>query len=191
VSEHVIPKIGFQGFGFRNKGIHRIALQVQSEFDEAIIRLHIPYSLFVDNNGIEARARVAEVEQIITKPGIKIEVSHDFKTEAEVVAWLNENTINCYFFDPLPNCGISSSIDYALAARRPIAITKSHMLVHLWNLKPSVLIEENSLRTIIANGIAPLEPLYEKYTQAQVAKDYENVCDVILAVPKEKYKRIH
>ena len=76
-----IPIIGFQGFGFPHKGICRIAYKIQEEFDEAIFRLHIPYSYFGDPTGEQARARVNEVYSIITKPGIKIEVSHNFFSE--------------------------------------------------------------------------------------------------------------
>ena len=37
------PIIGFQGFGPPHKGIARLARKVQEEFDEAILRLHIPF----------------------------------------------------------------------------------------------------------------------------------------------------
>ena len=54
-----------------HKGIEKIAYQVIKEFDEAIIRLHIPNSFYVDPQGYQARARVNAVRQIVSKkPGI-------------------------------------------------------------------------------------------------------------------------
>jgi len=175
-----IPIIGFQGFGFPHKGINRIAYKIQEEFDEAIFRLHIPSSFYGDPNGDSARQRVAEVQQIITKPGIKIEASYDFLSDEEIVKWLNNNTVNCYFYDYLENSGIASSPDYAISARRPIAINNSRMFINLHDLTPSIEIEKNSLKQIIENGITPLLPIYEKYKPQNVVCDYENVCDILL-----------
>lgn len=182
-SEYVdnkIPKIGFQGFGPRHKGIHKIAEQVQKEFDEAIIRLHIPFSFYEDSQGIQARNRVAEVKSIIKKPGIKIESSHDLLPTSDIIKFLSENTINCYFYDYLDGAGLASSPDYALAARRPIAVTKSHQLRNYQNLTPSICIEDNSLSDIISFGLSPLNGLYNQYSEDNVINDYENVIKKIL-----------
>uniref|UniRef100_A0A6C0K7P1 Glycosyltransferase n=1 Tax=viral metagenome TaxID=1070528 RepID=A0A6C0K7P1_9ZZZZ len=176
----IIPRIGFQGFGLGHKGIAKLAHQIQSEFDEAIFRLHMPYSYFCDRDGHEAKTRVNEVRSIITKPGIRIEVSHDFLSDEDIIKWLNENTVNCYFYDYLPNSGIASSPDYAIAARRPIAINNSRMLVNLHNLSPSIEIEKTSLKEIINNGITPLLPIYEKYKKENVVRRYEEICDILL-----------
>jgi hypothetical protein len=101
---------------------------VQEEFDEAIIRLHIPNSFYGDPNGWAAMQRVEEVKSIIRKPNIKIQHSHNLLSTNEVIDFLNENTINCYFYDYLNGAGLASSPDYALATNRPIAVTKSHQL---------------------------------------------------------------
>ena len=173
-------KIGFQGFGFKHKGICKIAHQIQTEFDEAIFRLHMPFSYYGDPDGSDAKQRVAEIKQIINKPGIKIEVSHDFLSDDDIVKWLSENTINCYFFDYLENSGIASSPDYAIAARKPMAINNSRMFMNLHDLTPTIEIEKTNLKQIIENGITPLLPLYEKYTHGNVLKDYETICDILM-----------
>jgi hypothetical protein len=180
-----IPIIGFQGFGLRHKGIHKIAEKVQEEFDEAVIRLHIPFSFYVDPEGKEARNRVAEVRNIIKKPGIKIEASHELLSTDKVVEFLGENTINCYFNDFHPSPGLASSPDYALSARRPIAVTKSQQLRNFLGLTPSVCIEDNSLKDIISFGLKPLENLHNLYTEESVLRDYEAMIDKVLE-PKPK-----
>jgi hypothetical protein len=184
-----IPIIGFQGFGPRHKGIHKIAEKVQEEFDEAVIRLHIPFSFYGDPEGNEARKRVAEVRDIIKKPGIKVEASHDLLSTDEIVKFLSENTINCYFYDYLPGAGLASSPDYALAARRPLAVTKSHQLRNFIGLNPSICIEDNSLKDIISFGLKPLEKLHNSYTEESVLRDYETMLDKILAPKPTSYTR--
>lgn len=170
------PIIGFQGFGIPHKGIVRIAIKIQEEFDNATFRLHMPFSFYVDPNGDTARQIIYEIRHIITKPGIKIEVSHDFLSDEEIINWLNKNTINCYFYDYLENAGIASSPDYAIAAMKPIAINNSRMFVNLHDLEPSIEIEKNSLKNIIKNGITPLLPIYEKYTHKNLLLSYETLC---------------
>ena len=93
---------------------------------------------------------------------------------------LAQNTINCYFYDYLDGCGLASSPDYALAAGRPIAVTRSHQMRNYWDLKPSVLIEHSSIREIIANGTAPLEPLYKAYSKESVWQDYSRILNRLL-----------
>jgi len=176
-----VPIIGFSGFAAPHKGIHRIAQKVQEEFDEAVINLHIPFGFYGDPHGTQARRAVQDVRRAIRKPGISVVASHDLLSVPDVVDLLAQNTINCYFYDFLAGCGLASSPDFALAARRPIAVTKSHQFRHLWNLEPSILIEENSLKEIIENGITPLEPLYQAYTEENVVADYERILDHLLS----------
>ena len=167
------PIIGFQGFGFAHKGIEKIAHQVVKEFDEAIIRLHIPNALYGDSLGHNAQARVEAVRKIVSKkPGIEVVASFDMMDIQTIINVLAQNTINCYFYDYVDGAGLSSSIDFALAARRPIASSKSHQMRHLWNLTPSILIEQKSLKEIIAQGTTPLEQLYIDYSVDSVLNDY-------------------
>jgi len=173
--EHGIPIIGWQGFPAPWKGVHRIAAQVQNEFDEAIIRLHMPDGFFTQPKNVYGPQILAQVKSIITKPGIKVEVSNNWLNEQGIVNWLAQNTINCYFYDYLDGAGMSGSIDYAIAARRPIAITKSHQFKSYWSLEPTIIIESSSLKQIIANGTKPWEPVYKRFTPEQIHKDFTNI----------------
>lgn len=171
--ENQIPVIGFHGFGFPHKGIHRIAGQVVKEFDEAIIKLHMPFAFYGDAYGWQASQRINEVQNIIkSKPGIKLICTHEMLEPDQIVNWLAQNTINCYFFDYQDGVCPSSSLDFAIAARRPVAVTKSYQMRHVWNLSPSILIEENSLKTIISNGIEPLKNLYTLCSKESVQNDF-------------------
>lgn len=178
------PIIGSQGFGPIHKGYYRIAQQVVKEFDEALIRLHIPRgyyeSLAGADNATMSANMVRDVVRNSGKSGIEVHITHDFMSKQEIVDMLAQNTINCYFYDYLDQCGLASSPDYALAAGRPIAVTRSHQMRNFWNLSPTVLIENSSLREIISNGTAPLEPLYKAYTKENVMLEYSNALTQIL-----------
>jgi hypothetical protein len=158
-----IPTIGSFGFGFSNKGFSRLASLVQDQFDKAIIRVHIAFSKYFDPSGAEARARVQEMRNIIKKPGIEIIASHDLLSTAELLDFLAKNTMNAFLYDNMHR-GISSTIDYALAVNRPIAINRTHMFRHIYNARPSILIEETSLPTIIENSILPLVPFKQEWS---------------------------
>lgn len=176
-----IPMIGSFGFGFHNKGYHRIVQQVQEEFDEAIIRLHIPFAHFGDQYGDSARSIGDYCKSLVHKPGVRIEVTHHFMSDEQILDFLAQNTINCFFFDNMYGRGISSSIDYALSVKRPIAITgMGWMFRHIRNISPTICIEYASLKWIIANGNTPLEPYQQMWSKENTIKDYERILDNVL-----------
>jgi len=148
---------------------------VNEEFDKCIFKLHIPPAFYFDRDGRETNQRIDEVRSKITKPGIQLEFTHNMMTTQELVNWLGQNTINCYFYDyPLP-AGLASAPDYALAARRPIAVSNNMMLKHFSKCNPSVIINEPyTLKQIISNGVAPLEHLHKAYSKESFLTDWGN-----------------
>jgi hypothetical protein len=176
-----IPTIGSFGFGFPDKGFERLVTTVQNEFDIANIKLHMPFNDVVDPYGINA-SRIAErCFKLVTKPGITLTATHDFWTESQLLDFLAGNTINCFFTDVNKTLGISGATHHALAVHRPIAITKCQMYRDILNAKPSICIEDSSLKEIIANGLTPLEPFYKAWSEEEFINDYERILDKVLA----------
>jgi SAM-dependent methyltransferase len=175
-----ITTIGSFGFGFTNKGFARLAALVNEQFDQAIIRLHIPFSAFFDPDGREAHARVEEARALITKPGIRIEASHELLSTGELLDFLAGNSLNAFLYDDMHR-GIASTLDYALAVDRPLAISKSYMFRHVWAATPSILVEERTLPEILAAGTAPLAPFKNAWSGAALAREYETILDQVLA----------
>ncbi|MDP1712223.1 MAG: hypothetical protein Q8K86_07180 [Candidatus Nanopelagicaceae bacterium] len=166
--------IGTFGFGFRNKGFARLATVVQEQFDQAIIRAHIAFSKYFDPTGGEAQARIQEMRSIIKKPGIKIVASHNLLSVGELLDFLAQNTVNVFLYDEMHR-GISSTIDYALAVNRPIAINRTQMFRHIFNAKPTILIEETDLPTIIRNSILPLVPFKQAWTPQNLVNEVNSI----------------
>ena len=105
-----------------------------------------------------------------------MEVCHDFLSTYNLLRWLRQNDLNVYMRDLPPTWrGVSSVLDPALAARRPIAVNLCTAFRHVHNLNPSICAEHNSLPTILENGIRPLEPIYQEYAPHRVRAQVEDV----------------
>jgi len=76
--------------------------------------------------------------------------------------------------------GISSTIDYALAVKRPIIISNSYMFRHIWGAQPSILFEKKSIPEIVANGFTPLEPFVRAWHPQNLANELTAIIDRFL-----------
>lgn len=176
-----VPTIGSFGFGTKGKGYSRIIETVQDEFDEAVIRLNIPFARFGDADGHGAKAYADECRQQIRKPGIQLAITHDFLSQEQVLDFLAANSVNCFFYEENKNRGISSVIDLALAVNKPIAITKSNMFRHVVHTEPSICIEDSTLRAIMEHGAGVLASYKKEWTSAHLCWDYERIAAASLA----------
>ena len=172
--------IGTFGLGLSNKGFKRLALLVQDQFDSAIIKMHIPFGSRDPDGKNYVSNTINEVKEALKKPTIKLELSHDFMSQTDLLDFLAGNTLNAFLYDDMPR-GIASTTDYALAVERPIAITKTYMFRHLIGATPSICVEDNSLPTIIKNGFGPLVQFKQKWTAEALAAQYENMLDKVLS----------
>jgi SAM-dependent methyltransferase len=179
-----VATIGSFGFGLQGKGFESLVMTVQQEYDQAVIRLHIPFAAFGDSNGENALATAQRCKDLLIKPGIKLLLNHEFLAETQLLDFLAKNTLNAFFYEKYQGRGLSSVIDYALAVQRPIAITRSNMFRHILSAKPSVCIEDSSLKQIIDNGIAPISSFSNEWNEANLIWDYERILDKVLQNPK-------
>ena len=141
-----VTTIGSFGFASHGKGFERLIIAVQEEFDDAIIRLHIPSGDFIN---ADVKEVVQRCERLIVKPGIKLIATHEFLERPQLFDFLAQNTLNAFFYDRLDGRGISSTIEMALAVRRPIAITRSTMFRHVHSAYPPICIEGDAKLTFI------------------------------------------
>jgi hypothetical protein len=175
-----IPTIGSFGFGTEGKGFEELIMAVQNEFDRAILRLHIPHNDIVDSDGTKAVDIARRCRALITKPGIDLRLSHDFLSTEALLDFLAENTVNAFYYARFDGRGISSVTDYALAVRRPIAISRSRMFRHLHDVRPSLCHEDTPLREIMNRGVDPLLPLINEWTEENFVWDYERILTKII-----------
>lgn len=177
-----VPTIGSFGFGFPDKNFPKIAELVCSQFDKAKIRLNTPFATFGDAEGDRAKAEVEKMKQIIANSGkdVELEVTHDFLEHEDLLNFLRQNDINVFLYDPHQTRSLSGSIDYALSVRKPIGISRSWMFRHINWVTPSIYVDERPLKDIIADGIEPLNPIYEKHSNKALLEKYEYALTKIL-----------
>jgi len=178
-----IPVIGSFGFGFPDKNFPRIAELVCSQFDKALIRLSIPFATFGDAEGNMARGEADKVRKVIEQSGnngIELEINHNFMEHNDVLYFLRHNDINVFLYDKHETRSLSSTIDYALSVKKPIAISNSAMFRHIQSAIPSICVDNLTLPEIIANGIIPLEPFYEQHSNKKLLEKYEYALTTIL-----------
>ena len=173
--------IGSFGFGTGGKGVEALTAIVQDSYENAIIRLHLPHAKFGDADGSKARAIVAHYSSILYKPGIKLEVSHDFLEEDRLLEFLAQNTINAFLYNRSDDRFISSAIDYALAVQRPIAIRRSSMFRHIWDARPSICIEDQPSGKNHSKRPTACRTICQRWSEPNLRWDYERIVRKVLS----------
>jgi len=184
----LIPTVGSFGFAMPRKNFEKIVQLVQREFDEAIIKFNIPVADFIDKNSANTENIEEKCKKLITKPKIKLIITHDFLNTENILNFLAQNTLNVFLYENDTESGISSAIDMAISAKRPIAISKSSMFRHIFNTSPSICIENCDLKTIIKNGFVPLQKYYNEWNANNLLWDYERILNSILSKKENPIK---
>ncbi|MFT3916971.1 MAG: methyltransferase domain-containing protein [Anaeromyxobacteraceae bacterium] len=184
-TQRLVPerlRIGSFGFPFEDKGFVRLVERVQQEFDEAEVRIHMPPNAIVAGvPDLAERCRAAA-----TKPGIRVVTNEVFADRREVMDFLASNHMNVFLYDVHKRAGISSVVEKAIAAGRPVAVSKAGMFRHVHHLSPSICVEDRSLRDILASGYAPLVPCLLDWQEPAFVKGVEEVLDRMAARPAHR-----
>lgn len=173
-----VPVIGTFGFGLGGKAYHKLAAQVGRDFPAgAILRAHLPAAAFGDAQGTGSQ-HWAALMQAQTPGHVRLDVSYDFLDPTAMIDWLASNHLNAFFYDRNFGRGCASTIDYALAAERPIALTDSWQFRHVIDAKPRIFVEApRSLAEILAAGIAPLQAFHRRWNTTTICAAYEALVD--------------
>lgn len=173
VMPHEVPVIGTAGHLQPHKQFPQTVSRIIAEFDRAHIRLAIGKAEIAPYDLADARQCVELVDAC--GKAITITIETKLMPVNVLVDWLADNDLNVYLYangtgGPAPAMGP----DTALAARRPIAVTRTAPGLSLFHdCSPSVCIEDSNLKTIMANGIAPLEPLYREFADENILNQIE------------------
>lgn len=171
--------IGSFGFGFKVKYFDQICkiINEQLSYRKVQINLHLTTSHFCPNTN-DIQSIKQNCLRFITSENIKLNMTHDFLTDQQILDFLHKNDLNIFFYHKYDSYnGISSTIDYALSVKKPLAICKSNMFAHIWDVQPSICVETNSLLNIINNGFAPLEEKYKSWTNEKFIHNLESIIE--------------
>lgn len=168
-----VPVISSFGYGFGSKNYGSIVKMVNDQFDEAIIRLHIPRAYYGDRSGEATAGVLPGIWAEMKNPNIKLEITHDFLTDYELLEFLYGSDLNLFLYDEMNGRGLSSVIDYALSVDVPIAINSSFMFRHVQNEKSNVA--NHTLQEIIDFGTDHLKIYKQQWSNENLIKKYEQI----------------
>lgn len=172
-------RIGTFGFALPEKQYPRICELVNTWFDEAEILMHLTISHFRPNvdwlNSISMQCR-----QAVTKPGIRLTITTDFRDDEAILDFLAGNDLNVFLYQNFPHYnGISSTVDYALSVRKPIAVCKSGLFSHINDTVPSICVEDRTLPEIMRDGFEPLRGFHQHWQNEEFVRHLEGILDSV------------
>jgi hypothetical protein len=175
-----ITTIGSLGFATPSKNFEGLVNYCHNHFDECIIRLNLPRSRFADPDGMQAKGVARRCQSIITKKNVKLEITHDFMSIEDTIDFLAKNSANAFFYNDSTNRGPSSAVDLAIAAGRPIILKKADMFRHLFNVKPSMFLEDRSMKEILSDGEIAVKNLQQEWSLSSLCKQYDDILQKII-----------
>jgi len=169
-----IPTIG--SFGLMSswhKGFDEITKRVNREFERAVINLHFSWSYYCDSQKILIDKMVDACRKENTNPGVELNITHELYDSKELLDFLARNDINIFYYRPVPQIGLSSSIDLALSVNRPLAVTNSPPFKHVY--KDEIDINKHTIKEIMDLGTKPLEELYKKWSASKFSEEMDRL----------------
>lgn len=188
-----VPSFGTIGLAKTNVSYISFIQKVQDEYDKAVIRINSPKGTFADNCFHKIKT---ELEGIIYKEGIKLELTRNYFTTRELLNFLAQNTANFFVYangvrKKREARGISSSLDNALSVKRPVILSNDTMYKHVLSEVPYVDIEKNSIHEIVERGFAELEFLYNAWQPECMQWEYERIIeDIFIKIKKISLKTL-
>lgn len=133
--ESKIPIIGTFGFATPGKGFELVVEAVNREFNEAMVRINMPYGTYTDSPSLNfAKMRYAnylkELCQKAAKKSVRVIVTHDYLTKEELIAWCGQNTLNCFLYNR-NQPGLAATTDQAISSGRPLAVSTNETFRHI------------------------------------------------------------
>jgi hypothetical protein len=126
------PRIGSFGFAFPHKGFDRVAEQVQT-LPAATYVLHAPEAYFNGAQGapLYGPAIFDACAAWLIPRRHQLHMTSDHRPADDVVELLASCDVNCLLYAPgQPDAGVSSALDYLVAAGRPILVSEASMFAH-------------------------------------------------------------
>lgn len=165
------PVIGSFGFATKGKGFEHLIDAVNKEFDDAIVKINIPYATYAD----ETRHYAEYISQMCksrAKNGIEVIVTHDYMTKTKLIEWCSENTINCFLYDRnMP--GLAATTDQAISSGRPLIISKNDTFRHIEQfIKPY---PQQTLKEAIENTEDIVRMIQNEWSPARFQEKFEQV----------------
>jgi hypothetical protein len=180
ITYNKIPVVSSFGFGLGGKDFMRVVRTAVQQLPYAHIRLNIPFAKFGDEQGYGARSYVKACQDMITDSTThNLTITHELMPQNRLLDWLYESDINCFFYEENYGRGLSGTLDYALAVKKPIAITKSWQFKHIWLRDDSMLIDTTTLPELLNRGVDYLQKFHDLWNTDTLIQSFERIFDTL------------
>lgn len=182
--EYISPKsnkdtvVGTFGFATDGKGYELVIQTAAMEFPGCTIRIHMPFATYGDADGRRARDWGEAYRKMCIDLGAVPEITHNYLDSNDLVRYLSNNHLNCLFYADNHGRGVSGAVEYCIAARRPLIISKSQMFRHVSDRL--CVFDRDSMTDALNLGTAPVETIYNEWSPERIRKDICNMLDAIL-----------
>jgi hypothetical protein len=172
-----IPTIGSFGFALPGKNFKEILLFAERHFSKARVRLHIPNSPYAS---VEAAQDILDFFQNTIDKKIELNFTQNFLSTDDLIHFLAANDLNIFLYDNQRNRGISSSVDFAIAAERPLALSNSDIFRHLRYFAPELFLDNSSLKNILEIGGRRIKELKTLWSPKNAVNIYDNIFERVI-----------
>lgn len=144
-----VPVIGFLGFATRGKFPDEMAKAIGDEFEEVVVRLHIPAGTYVKGDADKFIADFKEAVQRHVKQGT-VEVNQVYLTKPQLIKWVEDlNLLIIHYRRDIP--GLAAVPDLAVAAMTPFSVSDCDTFRHVFRYQspyPQRSLKESMLYTL-------------------------------------------
>ena len=174
--ESEIPVIGSFGFATKGKGFQHVVEAVNTEFDQAVVKINIPYGDFVPQSK-EYATFIGDLCKKKAKEGIQVIITHEYMEKRALIDWCAQNTLNCFLYDRnMP--GLAATTDQAIVAGRPLAVSQNDTFRHiLAYLQPYPKV---SLRQSIADSTLSVKQMQKDWSPEVFSIKFEEMLATLI-----------
>lgn len=166
--EEGVPVFGSFGFGFTNKGFHKVIQMVNEQYDRAIIKLLITRGAYVPDHFTNETLALCRAVRV--KEGIQVRYYEKFVEDDELLWFLSSTDMNIFLYDRMEGRGISSVMDYALSVDTPLGISDSDMFRHIYD--DGICLYKNPIETCRKNSMSHCQQFREAFCHANLLYDF-------------------
>ena len=173
VVKNEIPVIGSFGFATTGKGFEHVVEAVNKEFEQALIRINIPFGDFVPDSK-EYSEKLALLCKQLAKPGIEVQITHDFMSKEGLIKWCAANDLNCFLYDRhMP--GLAATTDQAIVSGKPLSVSDNDTFRHITTYLPPY--PAFSLRDSLEKSPEIILKIHEDWCPQKFAERFEKVLE--------------
>ena len=170
-------KVGTFGLAYTSKNLPLLVKYVNDSFppDRLIeLNIHATVGRYIIDGHHHLNHAVMTC-RAFANPNVTVNITTDFiESLDEIVVKLHNNDINVFLYSDEPNrFAVSSALDLALSARKPVAISRSSMFAHARHVEDIVVdLDElqhytgkqiNWILDILKLGMSPTQEFYQRW----------------------------